>query len=540
MLGWARNAGQRRASLALGVAVFLAALTLLATAGRRPDSEQRLSPSAAVRSALANRGVDRSLGRSGYTRQRAIPLDERLERVSFFNGRRIVLDVAVAPDGSVPHVNHYGAGYVRAGNDLPQKPVALLVLCVVFVLMTARLPISSLSNLDLVALLGFVASIVLLNERLFEFEPYVSYPLLAYLGLRCLRVARQPSAPARARASRSLLDAITPRWGDGRRTRGLAFAAAAAALALAMVSVPGGSVVDVGFASMAGATDLLHGALPYGHMPTELVHGDTYPLLAYALYIPAALVAPVHDAFSNLDGALYVTAASSLLVAAAIYVAGLRLDPGGHSDGIRLAIAWLVFPPALITASSGSNDLVAAACVAWALVFIACSARATLLLTIAGWVKLVPLFLIPICLARFRSRATLRAVVAAGAVTAAVLAWIALLAGTGGLREMVKAISFQDDRGSLLSLWTLVGVGSLQLGLQAAVISLVALSALWVRRDRELASDPRRLAALAGAVMIGFQLAANYWTPAYLTWLFPCLALALLSGSRTGQRRLHA
>ena len=68
---------------------------------------------------------------------------------------------------------------------------------------------------------------------------------------------------------------------------------AAAAVALVLLSIPGGLVSDVAFASMAGATDLLHGTLPYGHLPqSELVHGDTYPLLAYLAYVPAAVLGP--------------------------------------------------------------------------------------------------------------------------------------------------------------------------------------------------------------------------------------------------------
>jgi hypothetical protein len=53
-----------------------------------------------------------------------------------------------------------------------------------------------------------------------------------------------------------------------------------------------------------------------------------------------------------------------------------------------------------------------------------------------------------------------------------------------------------------------------------------------VRRDRRLAGDPARLAALTGAILIGVQLSANYVTFAYLPWIFPPVAVALLG--RTG------
>ena len=53
-----------------------------------------------------------------------------------------------------------------------------------------------------------------------------------------------------------------------------------------------------------------------------------------------------------------------------------------------------------------------------------------------------------------------------------------------------------------------------------------------VWRDRALAADPRRMAALGAAVLLGVQLAANYWSATYLAWVFPLVAVALLSGSR--------
>ena len=54
---------------------------------------------------------------------------------------------------------------------------------------------------------------------------------------------------------------------------------------------------DVAFAALAGATDLVHGVVPYGHIPGFILHGDTYPLLTYAVYVPAAAVMPVTDLF---------------------------------------------------------------------------------------------------------------------------------------------------------------------------------------------------------------------------------------------------
>jgi hypothetical protein len=282
-------------------------------------------------------------------------------------------------------------------------------------------------------------------------------------------------------------------------------------------------VGDVAFASMAGATDLLHGTLPYGHLTqSELVHGDTYPLLAYAAYIPGALISPVRTAFDGLDAALWVATAFALVAAAGMY----------RAAGARAVLAWLSFPPVLIAASAGSNDLAAAACVAWAVALAAHAGRSAGALTLAGLVKLAPFVALPVWVARYRRRGLVRAILATvvGVIGAAV--WIVVLGGPSGLGDMVRAISFQAERGSLLSLWTLTGADAAQVAVQAAVATLLVAGTARVWMDRELAADPRRVAALAAAVLLGVQIAANYWTYAYLPWVFPLLAYALLAERR--------
>jgi hypothetical protein len=93
---------------------------------------------------------------------------------------------------------------------------------------------------------------------------------------------------------------------SGRRRRAVAL----------VLLLPGGLVSDVAYASMAGR-QAADGALPCNLAPGDLVHGDTYPLLAcWPTYRP--LIAPVRDGFDNLDGALYVAAGFALLAAFAL------------------------------------------------------------------------------------------------------------------------------------------------------------------------------------------------------------------------------
>jgi hypothetical protein len=356
---------------------------------------------------------------------------------------------------------------------------------------------------------------------------------LGYLAVRCLRVGF--SGAAEEGGSVPLWDEVTAGWHPRGRLRALGALTAAAALVIALLTVPGGLVSDVAFASMAGATELTHGVLPYGNLPqNELVHGDTYPLLAYALYLPAALISPVESAWDNLDGSLWVALAMALAGAAAMFAAGRRgAGRDGGAAGLRMALAWLCFPPVMIAASSGSNDIAAGAAVAAATALLTRPAWSALALTLAGWIKLAPFMALPVLVARARGADLLRALAAVALVGVAVLGWIVALGGPGGVWDMLDALSFQAERGSLLSPWSLIGWEPAQLVFQAGVLTLVAVAAVQVWRNRAIASDPRRVAGLAAGVLLAVQLAAGYWTYTYLVWVFPLIAVALLAERRS-------
>ena len=64
--------------------------------------------------------------------------------------------------------------------------------------------------------------------------------------------------------------------------------------------------------------------------------------------------------------------------------------------------------------------------------------------------------------------------------------------------------------------------------LQKVVIALVAAGALalaFVPRRR----TPLAMAALTGALLIGFQLTLTHWFYLYIPWFFPFVALAVLA-----------
>jgi hypothetical protein len=149
-------------------------------------------------------------------------------------------------------------------------------------------------------------------------------------------------------------------------------------------------------------------------------------------------------------------------------------------------------------------------------------------LAAAGWFKLAPFALIPIWLAPLRGRRLFSAVAAISAVSAAMLALLVGLGGVHGPAAMVHALSFQFSRGSPQSLWSALGIESLQPLGEAAVLALVAGAAVKLRLAPELAEDRSRIAALSAAVLLALQLSSDYWAFLYVIWALPLIGFSLL------------
>jgi hypothetical protein len=187
---------------------------------------------------------------------------------------------------------------------------------------------------------------------------------------------------------------------------------------------------------------------------------------------------------------------------------------------------WFAFPPVLLAASGGANDLVLAACLAWMLALRTRTAVSLLALAMGVWVKLVPLILLAIWVP-YRRRGIWRACAAGLVLSAALTVLLLLLGGPGAIAAMVHAISFQFQRGSFFAPWYTFHLLWLQPLAQAMVLAILVASILCLRADRSARTDLVRLSALAATLLLGVQIAANYWTWSYLPWVFPFLAVAL-------------
>jgi hypothetical protein len=495
----------------------------------------------AIRIALHDARTRQALAGSHWTSARADPLDAHTERVSFFAGTQLVAEDALDRNGTVMAGVDDRALKVPYGDWLAYQPALLVGLCALFVLMTGVTPWRRLRNLDVVMSLSLVVSVVLFQHRYVSVSLLVAALGMVYLLVRCARRALGP--PAAEPASTPLLAVLTPGVEPARRVRWLRAALVVLGLVFAMVVLSSPDPVDVIYAVMQGATRLIGGVLPYGHMPPGIIHGDTYPILSYALYTPLALFSPVTTLWDSVEGGLAVAAAAALVAAWGLFrvTAGPRARRAGgrapelEEAGLRAALAWLAFPPLLITASTGTTDVLLAAMLAVAVLLWRRPAACNGLLALAGWFKLAPFALLAVSLAPLRGRRLVASLIVVGAVSTIPLAILLALGGLSGPSEMAHAVAYQFSRGSLQSVWSALGIERLQPLGQACLLGLIAGAVVKLRQEPGLARDRVRMAALTAAILIGLQLTADYWAFLYLVWMAPLLCAALYADRTQGQ-----
>jgi hypothetical protein len=541
--GRARSHRRGLAALLAGLAAALVTGVALLAVHHPP--RQAVPPAVAIRAALRDVTTRHDLAGSHWSSVQTESLGSVLESVSFFAHGQIVVNVLVQqlpavggkPSGAevVSGVNerHQQVPY---GNWLAYQPALLVGLCAVFVLMTAVAPWRRLRNLDVAVAVSLVVSMVLFQHRYIVDSLVVAAAAMAYLGLRCAYSGLGPGA-ARAEST-PLLHAVTPGLDAARRVRWLRVWLVVLALSVFMVGAGSPAAVDVLYAVMEGATKLVHGVLPYGNMSHGgIIHGDTYPILSYALYAPLAVLAPVRDNWDGVELGLVLAAVAAIAGAWALFrlTAGPRTKAGAvrrpedEEAALRSAFAWLAFPTLLATVSTGTTDIVLGAMLGGALLLWRRPTACTAMLAAAGWFKLAPFALLPVCLAPLRGRRLAAALAAIGAVSAPVIGVLLALGGVHGIGAMLHAMSYQFSRGADQSIWGALRIDGLQPLAQACVLGLIIAAVVRLRQAPELARDRVRMAALAAAILIGLQLAADYWAFLYLVWVAPVLCTSLLA-----------
>jgi hypothetical protein len=518
------------ARLRTHLALTVAMLTLTgATAGlllTHTQTRLAVPRATAVHAVLADSALHRTLGGLGWTRVDVTPMDGHYEEVDFYRGARMVEMVTLGRTsrGLFMDGTDLAAEKYAYGSNIANDGRVLSGLAVVFLLMTAVWPLWRLRNLDCLVAAGTALSVVFLNRWTLDRMVLVSYPAMIYLALRCVSKGLAP--PGLRLPATPLYDHLTRRWSDEQRIRLLRVMVVALALVTAMVGFTSLGVLDVGYAVMEGATNLVHGLLPYGHIP-DILHGDTYPLGSYVFYAPMALFWPVHTAWDDADVTLVIAVVAALVVALTAWRVSSRSRES--TTGPRMAVAALTFPPLLVTVSTGTTDVVLAAMLALVLLLWHRPTWAGAMLSGAAWFKASPALLAPLVLARWRGPSARRALFGMLGVSAVMLGVLVGLGGVGAPGRMLSAMTFQITRTSPHSLWAIVGSVPLQQLTEAATLALVAGLAVRLRCDRGLVHDRARVAALFAAILLGTQLSASYWNYMYLVWALPFLVPALFA-----------
>ncbi len=452
----------------------------------------------------------------GALTQSAVRVEDGWE-VAYFADEDQVASVLVDPAGGEVRESWTGyqvewkmaRGYEGAFGQKLNAPYVFGPLCALFLigLLDWRRP-WRIANLDLIALLGFGVSHLFFNRAEIGLSVPLQYPVLLYLFARCLWIG------ARGRG-----EGLQPVWPA-------AWLLVAALFLIGFrvgLNVADSGAIDVGYASVVGADLLAHGEPLYGSFPADVGQGDTYGPVNYLAYVPFEAVWPWSGEWDDLPAAHAAAVFFDLATFALLIALGLRLRPGreGRTLAATLGFGWAAYPYTAFALESNSNDTLVALLLVATLLALARPAARGAILALATLTKFAPIVLAPM-LATYGSRA--RWFVAAFVATGVLLMlWPALDPGLATFYE--RTLSYQADRDSPFSIWgqipsleplriaILVGVGALSLSLT-----------FWPKRK-----TLTQAAALAAALLIGLQLAAQHWFYLYIVWFYPLLLVAVSS-----------
>jgi hypothetical protein len=446
-------------------------------------------------------------------------VDERAGRaIEVWTGPQVAWQMARGLDGA------FGR---KANAPLVWIPL-MLAFFVPFV--NPRRPLRML-HLDLLVLLSFSVSHVFFNRgEIFTSVPLV-YPVLLYLLVRMLFLARSYRSGGTA---------------DGGPAPGPPFLLVPATwLVLGLIflvgfriglNVTNSNVIDVGYSGVIGADRIMDGRDLYGGFPDDNRSGDTYGPVNYYSYIPFEQAFPWSGTWDDLPAAHAAALAFDLLTMLALFLAGRMLRSGpegatreGNVLGLVFAYAWAAFPYTLFVLNSNANDSLIALLVTVAFLALLHPRARGVALALAASAKFAPLALAPLwaSYARRRLRDAVAFWLAFGAVMVLVFA---LVVPDGGVRELYdRTVGFQLGRDSPFSIWGQEeGLGWLQDVVKAGTV-LLAAGAAFVPRHKNLLQT----AALGTAVLLAVQLCLTHWFYLYIVWWLPLALIALLGTGAT-------
>ena len=420
-------------------------------------------------------------------------------------------------------------------------------LCIVFFLGLANLrrPLS-IRNLDLLVLLSFTASLYFFNQGdVFTAMPLAYPPLLYLLGRMAWIGWKGRGSPSRP---------LWPVWVL------LAATVFLAGFRFGM-NVRASNVIDVGLAGVIGAQRIVQdGEMPYSHMPEddgaecgaadadgyvreriqtnnrcEVANGrgDTYGPVSYLAYVPGFLSMGYDFKWDFLPAAHFTSLLWDALALLGLGALGFRF--GGARLGVTLAFAWAAYPFTQYVSSSNSNDAIMPAFLIWGLVFVTSAPARGLFAGLAAWTKFASFLLFPLWASYPKATRWPRQqlLFLGGFLLATAIGfWIVFLEPDPLQAARVfwdRTFGWQLSRPSPFSIWDWKEYpGFPDLHVLQTVLKGVLLASAGVLAFVPRTRNVIQLAALSGALLIGFELVLTHWFYLYIPWFFPFVAFALL------------
>jgi len=430
-----------------------------------------------------------------------------------------------------------------------------LALCAAFFVGLAnwRHPLS-IRNLDLLVLLSFSVSLWFFNRgEIFTSVP-LAYPPLLYLFARMCWIGRRgrgsPVAP------------VWPVW---------VLLAATVFLAgfKSGLNTHASNVIDVGLASVVGAQRIVSdGEIPYGHMPTDegekcgepnadgyvrdriqtngrcesaIERGDTYGPVTYLAYVPGYLLygwsgkwdRASDVSFGNLPAAHFTAIAFDMLALLGLGLVGRKFS--GVRLGVTLAFAWAAYPFTQYVSNSNSNDAIMPALLVWGFLLLSSAPARGLFVGLASWAKFATLLLVPLWASYptgLRRPRGVRGYVGGLALAAALSFWILVLEPDplhAARAFWDRTLGWQLSRSSPFSIWDWDQYRYPDLSLVQTVLKGLLLAGAVALAFIPRTKTPLQLAALTGALLIGFEIVLTHWFYLYIPWFFPFVAFALFA-----------
>jgi hypothetical protein len=321
------------------------------------------------------------------------------------------------------------------------------------------------------------------------------------------------------------------------------------------------NVIDVGYASVIGAQRIAgQGEMPYGHMPTDNgkecgpedadgyvreriqtngrcesanERGDTYGPVTYLGYVPGWLLFGWTGHWDSLPAAHFTSILFDVLAIAGLFLVGRRF--GGMRLGVTLAFAWAAYPFTQYTSNSNSNDAIMPAILIWGFWLLSSPFGRGTFVALAAWAKFAALLLWPLWASYDDGRPPRRRLplYAAGlALGTALSLWILFLEPDPVHAARVfwdRTFGWQLSRSSPFSIWDWDRYRYPDLAWLQGALKIVLLAGALLVYFVPRKKSPLTVAALSGALLIGFELVLTHWFYLYIPWFFPFAALAFLA-----------